>query len=92
MKVDFNNLRLKALKAHDSLIRTLNEHILSEGYTVHVDCDQIASDLEDLRQYIGGIAMVYEEGNDNFKNVFEDHYPEGKSMAVFNPEPDEIDD
>lgn len=91
MNVDFNNLRILALKAHDSLVNTLNQHILSEGYTVHVDCDQIACDLDELRQYIGSIASVYDVNGD-FKDVYSDHYPEGKSMAVFNPEPDEIDD
>lgn len=87
MKVNFNNLRLMALKAHDNLVATLNEHILEEG--VHVDCDQIEDVLNDLRQYIGSIASVYQEGDPEFKDVFSEHYPEGKAMAIFNPEPDE---
>lgn len=89
MKVDFNSLRIRALKAHDRLVETLNEHLTDSGDTVVVDADQIESDLNDLRQYLGSIASVYEEGKPEFADVFSQHYPEGKGMAVFNPGPEE---
>lgn len=91
MKVDFNNLRLRALKAHDRLVTTLNEHRTDSGYTIHVDCDQIEDDLNDLRQYLGSIASTYQEGDPNFKDVFSEHYPGETAMKVFNPEEGEQD-
>lgn len=92
MKVDFNSLRIRALKAHDRLVETLNEHLTDSGATVVVDADQIESDLNDLRELLCTLASTYEEGKPEFADVFSQHYPEGKGMAVFNPEPEEDDD
>lgn len=106
MKVNFNNLRLRTLKAHDRLVGILNGAIVPEDQMITVeqpdnapshflhggvvlDVNDIEEVLNDLRQYIGSIASVYQEGDPEFKDVFSEHYPEGKSMAIFNPEPDE---
>ncbi len=108
MEVDFNNLRRKALHAYDSLVRKLNCRITdddttvaidSDGRTVYknwpvlvVEMDYIQEELDDLRDYIGGIAMVYQKDDPKFANVFEEVYPKGKQMEMFNQEPEEIEE
>lgn len=69
MKVDFNNLREKTAENYNQLIKLMKE----ENYK-----DRIVSDfldnrqirvLEDLRNCIVGLVCVYEEGNDDFKEI-----------------------
>lgn len=88
MKVNFNNARRNACRAHDRLIKILNAHISGGSInSVIVDCDDLEDVLNDLRMSIGTIASVYEEGNDDFKDVFQELYPEEDDhMAFFNPE------
>jgi hypothetical protein len=87
MKVDFNNLRVMALRNHDNLVDILNEHIDKETETVTVPVGYIEKTLEALRQHIGSIAMVYDEAQGGeFKDVFSEHYPGDTGMKVFNPE------
>jgi len=86
MKIDFNNVRRKALKCHDRLVRTLNEHLTESGCTVVVDTDQIEDDMNELRDLIGSIAMTFVDGNPAIANVFEEVYPGVDGMVVFNPE------
>ena len=57
-----------------------------------VEMEDIQEELDDLRDYIGGIAMVYQKDDPKFANVFEEVYPKGKQMAPFNQELEEIDD
>lgn len=56
-----------------------------KGYVV-IDTEDIEDILSDLRMMIGSIASTYEEGNEDFKDVFSEVYPEGvdKVMEVFN--------
>lgn len=63
------------------------EHNMNGGVVLDV-CD-LEDVLNDLRTYIGGVAMVYQEGDPDFINVFEQHYPGEKVMGIFNPEPNE---
>lgn len=98
MKVNFNNLRQQACFAYDKLCGKLNDGILKEDQHTWVDgygwlskgdvvvrADEIQEHLDDLRMLIGSIAMVYQEGDKDFADV----YPKDKSMAEFNPEPEE---
>lgn len=101
MKVNFNNLRVQACNAHDRLVARLNYHILKdvkdksfvEGFgwigdgTIVIDAEQLEDIMNDLRMMVGSIAGIYEEGNEDFKNVYEEKYPNDKQMEIFNPEP-----
>lgn len=93
MNVDFNNLRKQACHAYDKLCDMLNasmvvnETTFVEGYgwtskgDIILNPDHIQEEMESLRSLIGSIAMVYEEGNEEFKEVYPEH-----PMAFFNPE------
>lgn len=82
MKINFNNVRRQACFAYDRLVNKLNTAKEYEGYIL-VDPSWIQKDLDELRQLIGSIAMTYEEGNDEFKDVYEEEYPEGKQLESF---------
>lgn len=102
MKVDFNNLRKKAIYACDALTDKLNNAILKhdeyakpnsvyhdqqvniKGYVL-IDTEEIQNEMDELRDLIGAIGMVHEEGNKEFVNVFEEKYAKG-SMKSFNDE------
>jgi hypothetical protein len=102
MNVNFNNLRKQAVYAYDRLAEKLNrskagkeshgEYIDGFGRiyetTIILDCEDIQDEMDDLRSMIGSIAMVYREGEDEFKDVYSEIFPEGgnKKMAEFNPE------
>jgi hypothetical protein len=98
MKVDFNNLRRKTCIAYDSLCKKLNYGLLREveygtSRNAKKDLDRqgdllvVAEDIQrhmdDLRQLIGTIAMCYEPGDPDTANVYEELYPEPKSMESF---------
>ena len=95
MEVNFNNLRKKTCFAYDRLARKLNNAIsdyekeYSEKGFLLVDCDSIQSEMDELKQFIGSIAMCYNENDPDMKDVFEEIYPDDKSMIDFNPEKDE---
>jgi hypothetical protein len=80
--VNFNNLRKQACLAYDRLCNKLNSSKEYEGYML-VDPNDIQSEMDTLRQMISSIAMVHEEGNEDFKDVFEQEYPEPKIMESF---------
>lgn len=82
--INFNNVRRNACIAYDKLVNELNACKEHEGYML-VDPHDIQDKMDSLRQMIGAIAMTYEEDNENFKDVFEELYPEseGKSMHTF---------
>jgi hypothetical protein len=83
MKVDFNNVRRQACIAYDKLIDRLNQ---SEDYEGHllVNPSDIEDVLNDLRQTIGCIAMCYQPGDDDQKDVYSELYPEGQKMKILN--------
>lgn len=88
MKIDFNNVRRQACFAYDNLVKELNESDPYEGYIL-VDPERIQKSLNDLRMTIDAIAMSYEEGDPDIKDVYSEIYPEGKKLAVFEFESDE---
>lgn len=90
MKINFNNVRRQACFAYDRLCKTLNASKEYEGYML-VDPNSIQKDMDALRSMIGAIAMSYEEGNEEFQDVFEQEYPDPNSMESFefNSEEDE---
>lgn len=95
MEVNFNNLREKTCYAYDRLASKLNiaikeyEKEYSEKGTLMIDCDEIQREMDDLKQLIGSIAMCYNENDRDMKDVFEEIYPDEKTMVDFNPDADE---
>lgn len=85
MEVNFNNLRKKACRAHDRLVQKLNNAV-DDDNMLHINCDDIQSDMAELKQLIGSIAMCYLEGNPEVADVFSEVYPEDEAMADFNSE------
>ena len=71
MKVDFNNIRRRALAAHNKLVELLNEHIISSD-EVLVSVDSLRRPMESLRQYLVAIALSYDEGNPDMQDVLGD--------------------
>lgn len=84
MEIDFNNVRRQACIAYDELVNELNAAKEHEGYML-IDPNDIQERLDDLRGTIGAIAMSYEEGDPDVKDVYHELYPqsEGKSMQTF---------
>lgn len=75
MSVNFNNLRKQAVYSYDRLVDKLNESISEDDWgrkMVQIDPEDIQEDLDDLRRLILSIAMVYEDGNPDFKDVSEE--------------------
>lgn len=89
MRVNFNNVRKQAMLAYERLCAKLEESIDQEDNTIHIDPEDIYKEMNDLRMMIGIIAMTYEDGNEDFKDVYEEEYPEPKAMTVFN-DPDRL--
>lgn len=83
MNVDFNNLRRQACIAYDKLCEKLNQSIDDDGM-VSIGTNGIQDEMDELRQFIGIIAMVYEENDDEKINVYAELYPEGQKMLEFN--------
>jgi len=95
MEVNFNNLRKKTCVAFDRLTSKLNNELKSyekeygdKGFIlIHVD--DIQKEMDELKQLIGSIAMCYNPNDEDMKDVFEELYPDDKSMFDFNPDADE---
>lgn len=87
MSIDFNNVRRQAMVAYDKLCHNLNSE--TRGGTVEIDVRDIQEHMDDLRTLIGAIAMTYEDGNNDFKDVYSERYPidSEKRMLEFNPQP-----
>lgn len=88
MNINFNNVRLQACIAYDKLCNKLNRAIKDKSFSpeIIIDPEDIQEEMNDLRMMIGTIAMTYQEGEEGFKDVYAEEYPEGKSMQEFNPE------
>lgn len=90
MKVNFNNLRKQAVYSYDRLVDKLNNSISEDDWgrkVVQIDPEDIQEDLDDLRRLILSIAMVYDEGNPDFKDVTEEMNIE--NVKFFNNEEEE---
>jgi len=88
MKVNFNNLRKKACYSYDRLATKLNDALNSPPYEegeMVVYTEDIQEEMDNLRELIMGIAMVYKEGDEDFKDVSDEVEP----IAWFNKEEDE---
>ena len=65
------------------------EHCSIKGYVL-VDADYIQLQMDTLRKMIGIIAMTSIEGDEEFKDVYQQIFPiEGQTMKRFNVEDDE---
>lgn len=103
MNVNFNNSRKPAIFRYDSLCKALNEARLKEGggYVegfghlskgdIVISPDDIQEQMDDLRSLIGTIAMCYEEGNPEMKDMYSEVFPEDKNtrMQCVNQEEEE---
>lgn len=91
----YNNL---AEKLNEAIIKTDDEwarpndirhgqQINLKGY-VCVDAEDIQEYMDDLRMLIATIASCFEEGSEEYKDVFSEVYPEGTEdgMVCFNQE------
>ncbi len=104
MKVDFNNLRAQAAFALDDLTKELNNSIMPEmEYASHtmpngrtknfqgnilLHADDIQKHMDELRSLVMNICMVFEPGDDNFKDMC-DNIKENGGVCWFNPQDDE---
>lgn len=104
MKVNFNNLRRQAVVAYNQLAMRLNDakcppegvDDFIDGFgrtkkdTIIIEAEDIDDIMNDLRSMIGSIAMTYQEGDGEFKDIYSEMYPEeqDKRMVIFNEEID----
>jgi len=100
MNVNFNNARKQAIYSYESLVKKLNENISENkekgneneyGETIiSISPEEIQKDMDGLRTFIGMIAMVYLEGENDFKDVYQEVFPDKSSqvMTLFNNEED----
>jgi len=103
MKVNYNNVRKQAILAHDNLVQKLNksivkdkqyadvdgEHCCIKGFVL-IDAKEIEEQINTLRQMIGTMAMTAIDGDEDFKDVYEELFPkEEQGMKLFNQEEDE---
>ena len=65
------------------------QEIPIKGYVL-VDADDIRKILDNLRSLIGSIAMTSVDKDENFKNVFEEIYPEENQSMPYLKEEEEI--
>lgn len=102
MNVNFNNLRKQAIYAYDKLATRLNssfpirddtkEYIDNHGWidkdTLIIEKEDLRDVMDNLRQLIGAIAMVYNEGQEDFKDVYSEVFPEdqNKRMVIYQDE------
>ena len=67
MKVDFNNARMNALRAHADLVSTLRSHC--EDGQIGIDALELADCMDDLRGALATIAATCSPGDDEFRCV-----------------------
>lgn len=96
MKVDFNNLRKQTTYSLDRVIKILNAGILPEKELathfgkikmwegdVLVDKEDLQKHIDELRSYVWILLCCYEEGNLDYKCVYEDVEKSG-GLSRFN--------
>jgi hypothetical protein len=104
MTVNVNNLRKQAAYSLDRVIKTLNRgilpekefasHELEDGTYKHwegdvlVDKDDLQRDLDNLRSNIWVLLCCYEEGNPDYKAVYDEVEASG-GLARFNDDEEE---
>lgn len=84
MKIDFNELRIQAMEAMDSLTDKLNNRIVTEENAFNegdivVSPKEIQSNMDDLRSLISAIAACY-----NDDEIVDVHNQRSKPMIRFN--------
>ena len=92
MKINFNNVRKQACFAYDRLVETMNENRDEEDNDIIIlSAEELYDVMNDLRMTIGTIAMTYEDDNEEFKDMFQEIYPEPKGMAILKTSEDDED-
>ncbi len=69
MKVDFNNLRKKTADKFNRIIKLMKEENYNDTVISEKLDNRQKNAIEDLRSCIVGLVCVYEEGNDDFKEI-----------------------
>jgi len=105
MTVNYNNVRKQTIFAYEELVKKLNnsivkdkqyadvdgEHCCIKGFVL-IDANDIQKQMDTLRQMIGVIAMTSIDGDEEFKDVYDEVFPnESQSMKRFNDEEQEED-
>ena len=80
MAIDFNHVRERLCIDYNRLVRKLNESRVHGKY-IELACYEIDDLMVDIRQYIATIAMTFEEGREDFKDVLGDY-----EIEIFNQE------
>jgi len=104
MNVDFNNLRKQTAYSLDRVIKILNNGIMPQrafqtmdlpngkvrqfSGDLLVDSSEIQKHLDNLRSNVWALLCCYEEGNDNYKCVWEEVEETG-GLARFNDNDDD---
>lgn len=70
MQINFNNVRRKAGRSYNRLVKFLLAKN-NEGTITFLD-HEIEDTMNDLRSSIGAIMCTYEEGDDDFIDVYND--------------------
>jgi len=79
VKVDFNNVRRKALAAYKDICGKLNDHNFND--TVEIPTDDLRRPMDNLRDCLVTICLTYDEGNADFLDVLGD-----EEVPCFAPE------
>lgn len=84
MKVDFNNVRLKAINEYNALVKKLNGAICEDTdmNRVVIPVGDLQRTIDNLRDSIVTIGLAYDEGNEDLKCVLTDDM----EVLEFNPE------
>ena len=68
MEVNFNNLRLMAIKSYSGLAKSLNNST-DKNENISTTVYDIEEYMDDLRNMLVTIACTYEPGDENFKDL-----------------------
>ena len=83
MKVNFNNMRKKAIQAYNDLVKKLNGSLVEDTdyIRVIVPVQDIQRTLDNLRDALVTIGCTYEENDPDFQCVINDN----DEILEFNP-------
>ena len=87
-------------KLNDAIIKEEGQYALPNSFLhdrqidikgyVLIDAEEIQKDMDGLRSMVGAIAMVYDENNKDFTDVYAEVFPkEDTRMKTFNDPDDE---
>lgn len=84
MKVDFNGVRKDLALTYTRLINAINSHQIDKDGWLHLSAEGIADKANDLRNCIVTLCSLYEENNEEIKNLIEEDFI--KNLPILNYE------